>query len=642
MEKLLPVLLSASLLTACGGSGGGSSPQPSTPTPAPAPTPAPNEAPTISGTFTLNAKAAQSNKIVLNTADKENDQLSFSIANKPEWVSFRLTDNQLELDFQPGFFDIDDYQLKFRISDGKDATEYDFNLVVEDNRDQWQEIDMTEAETIGIWSNTKENTRFVFLSNKTGLHTKEGESKPLSWSSPDTIDMRLYNLGCFQNGCSQQDFLEMSVVAQEQDRIRVRILNNDNNETVLNLVKEQSVTNQHKYYIPLFESGIHNATIFNAEANTIDTVVALNTLSLGEHGLTNYGFRISTAISLEDGFYRANNNEPILLPGQVSVSFRNNVTNDFNQISFNAFADNITVTILESGLLTTSADIRLELASDLSPYSASDYFNLPTTIPVQQASNILQAVSKTSEQIQLVPGNSYSGLLIPESRIIGDTEYLSGGATYKILDDTQGEVTLNVVGTDEQETHNFTWQLDNNTLSVMLNGVESKHDIISLPNNNLGLTTSFERSDGSSGANIYGFNQVSNGFSRQDYLGKFRHAFFSVFDDTELILILNDDSRGKYTATPDSSSDFIDDYWKYEDDGSVSITGSFGCDNAINYDQCLSAKLANPNVNTTVRNIKLISINGDTYKFHYSFFAKFRDGSQRAFQSIRYFQKITE
>ena len=644
MEKLLPVLLSASLLIACGGSGGGSSPQPSTPTPAPAPTPAPvpapNEAPTISGTFTLNAKAAQSNKIVLNTADKENDQLNFSIANKPDWISFNLTDNQLELDFQPGFFDIDDYQLKFRISDGKDATEYDFNLVVEDNREQWQEIDMTEAETVGIWSNQEENTKFIFLSNKTGIYAKDDKMQSLSWSALDTVDMGVYDLGCFETGCSQQNFFELSVVAQEQNRIRVSIFDRDDRQTVLNLTKEKSLEKTSNYYSQLTEKGLHFASFFDDTANTITAELNLKTLFLGTQPSNNYGFSIVTEVAFDNGYYRATTPNPILLRGNVRANFYNNVTRREELLSFNAFASNFTVAISESGLLTTSADIHFELVSDLAPYTISDYDNLSEKTATQKASSVLQSAAKPTAPIQLLTGKSYSGRLIGDDQKVGDTEYLYGGTIFKILDDTQGEVTLNLVGIEQHETHNFTWQLNDNILSVVLNGIESNHEIVSLPNDTLGITSPFTRDDGSKGVNIYGFNQVTEQpFTRQEYVGRYKHSLFDHFDDGHIFMTLNEDNKGRYSGTLDSN---LSELWEYQDDGSISIINAFGCDNITDYEQCLQTKLNDSSLTTTVRNLKLLAISGNIYKFQYSLFTQSTSGIQRAFQSIRYFEKLAQ
>lgn len=645
MEKLLPVLLSASLLTACGGSGGDSSPQPSTPAPVPAPVPAPNEAPTISGTFTLNAKAAQSNKIVLNTADKENDQLSFSMANKPDWVSFNLTGNQLELDFQPSFFDIDDYQLKLRISDGKDATEYDFNLVVEDNREKWQEIDMTEAETVGIWSNTAEDIRFAFLSNETGFYSKNSDSKVFSWSAPDTVDMRVYNPGCFQAHCQQQDFFEMSVVAKEQNRIRVSILDNNNRQTVVNLTKEQNSASQNKYYIAMAERGYYNATTFAPETQKIKTRVNLSALFLGNDTLYHEGFNLEADVSFDNGVYRANNQTPILLPRKVVAGFHNNASGRSDQLTFNAFADNITVTVSASGLLMTSADISLELTSNLSPYSASDYPQLPTTIPTKKASNLLQAAPKAAKPVQLKAGESYSGLLITEDRKLGDINYDFGAPVWKILDDNQGQVNLSAVGINKSESRNFTWQLNNQVLTIILDGIESQHEFVDLPNNRLGLTLSFKLDDGDINTNIYSFSQITEQrFSPEQYTGVFKHSMFSVFENDGIATVLRENNRGRYYVSLDGldNIDFINNHWQYQEDGSVSIINNYSCRDLANYDQCLALTLNDPELGTLVRNLKLLSISGDTYKFQYSLFSKPRNGNQYASQSIRYFTKMTK
>ena len=375
--------------------------------------------PTISGTFTLNAKAAQSNKIVLNTADKENDQLSFSIANKPDWISFNLTDNQLELDFQPGFFDIDNYQLKFRISDGKDATEYDFNLVVEDNREQWQEIKMTEAETIGIWSDKTETTRFVFLENEMGMYADNGDSKSISWSVFDTADISVYEAGCFQNTCPQIDFFEMSIVAREQDRIRVRLLRNDDSERVINLTKEQNTQATAKYYIPLFEAALYSTSIIDAETNSAQIRLRSANIEFGLGTFITPSFNAISEVNFNGQDYTPVNSSPLLVRADMGFTFENKITGDFTRLNFNAFATNLVIQTSESGVLTASADIHLELNSDLGAFQIADFEGLSSELTGIKASTVLQSILPASNEVALIAGKSYTG------RIIGDDISLS-------------------------------------------------------------------------------------------------------------------------------------------------------------------------------------------------------------------------
>lgn len=88
------VVLSASL-AACGGGGGGdaaTAPQtgsPGTPvTPGTPSSTAPNTPPTISGTAPAAVAAGQTYSFTPTAADADKDTVSFTIANKPAWLSF--------------------------------------------------------------------------------------------------------------------------------------------------------------------------------------------------------------------------------------------------------------------------------------------------------------------------------------------------------------------------------------------------------------------------------------------------------------------------------------------------------------------------------------------------------------------------
>lgn len=85
----------AVVVTACGGGGDGgtSSGQQTTPPPAaPGPT---NNAPTISGTPATTAQVGQAYSFTPNSSDSDGDILTFSVANKPAWMTFNTATGAL-------------------------------------------------------------------------------------------------------------------------------------------------------------------------------------------------------------------------------------------------------------------------------------------------------------------------------------------------------------------------------------------------------------------------------------------------------------------------------------------------------------------------------------------------------------------
>ena len=178
MYKHILFMLLASMLSACGGSSEKAIEKETQ-------LPAPNNAPTLSGLFSVDAKASQVTTVVLNTADVDNDALTFSITDIPDWVSFTSENNQVTLTIAPDFFDIDDYILEFAISDGNSETKYNFNLNVLDNPDKWQNIQLTSGELLGSWvSDTNDVVSFSFLDNSKaqGVYFVDNEVIPFHWS----------------------------------------------------------------------------------------------------------------------------------------------------------------------------------------------------------------------------------------------------------------------------------------------------------------------------------------------------------------------------------------------------------------------------------------------------------------------------
>ncbi len=134
--KLIPALLSALVLTACGGGGTSSSsttgnaPEGGDQTPVDS-----NTAPAISGSPSLSVDEGAAYSFTPVVFDADGDSLSFSIANLPYWASFNSGTGQLS--GTPDFAAAGTYSnLIIRVSDGQLSAELPaFNIVV-NNVDQ--------------------------------------------------------------------------------------------------------------------------------------------------------------------------------------------------------------------------------------------------------------------------------------------------------------------------------------------------------------------------------------------------------------------------------------------------------------------------------------------------------------------------
>jgi hypothetical protein len=91
--------------------------------------------------------------------------------------------------------------------------------------------------------------------------------------------------------------------------------------------------------------------------------------------------------------------------------------------------------------------------------------------------------------------------------------------------------------------------------------------------------------------------------------------------------------------------DKLKDFWKLEEDGSLSLLNSYSCPNAysseLDFDACYAeAKIvALTGFGFTTRNYKLLSVDDNTYIFQYGLRAKYAV-EDWAYESIRRFEKL--
>lgn len=117
--KLFPVAVLAAVLAACGGGGGETeTSNPDTGATPPTPTPPSNEAPTISGTPPSSVTAGQSIAFTPTASDPDGDTLTFSIQNRPSWLSF--DSNNGRISGTPQEADVGSYSnIVISVSDGQ-------------------------------------------------------------------------------------------------------------------------------------------------------------------------------------------------------------------------------------------------------------------------------------------------------------------------------------------------------------------------------------------------------------------------------------------------------------------------------------------------------------------------------------------
>jgi hypothetical protein len=127
----------------------------------------PNRAPTISGTPPTTVKAGQDYVFQPTASDPDGDALTFSIGNKPAWVTFSPVDGRLS--GQPGTADVGSYAgIVVRVSDGTETVSLPgFTINVEQSA--------TGTATIS-WSPPTERTDGTPLTDLAGYRVHYGKS----------------------------------------------------------------------------------------------------------------------------------------------------------------------------------------------------------------------------------------------------------------------------------------------------------------------------------------------------------------------------------------------------------------------------------------------------------------------------------
>lgn len=639
MIKFTPLIFILFLLSACGGGSSSDSP-------APAPAPAPNTAPTMSGTFTSDAKAMQKTVVVFDIADAENDSLTLAITEQPQWLSFELSNNnQVTITIEPDFFDIDNYELALSLSDGKASTEYKFIVDVIDNPAQWQHVDMTEQELIGTWS-TDENggLSLTFFENDKGLYFSDNKLVPHSWELDGTIVVDIQQPGC-NSSCGIIDFMEVALLAQEGDKLRVEIDIEDGVRQYVNLTKEQSNEFIYENFINIPQAAYNTLSVVKVDDGIANIGVTVEDISLGD---TSYGsfFTIEGNLIDKSGHFDISlTSSNKLLDGKTG-SFYNFDTNQEEELMFDVIVDNVELQSISSGFVIVKVLYHAELLTDIEPSKYNNYNNLGHSLEPKYTYDVLNGISENNE-VNLNLNTSYAARLLPiVSTNIDGVDYRGGASVFKFVSDKDGETKLKVAGENSSITQNFSWSKDGGILTVTIDGNTRAHQFYTLPNGMLGLSLTFEEDGTETRTSIYEFSEVTeNNLNAEKYIGQFEtqyQSFFGNLSYSDMKIGANGRGDNSYFG-----GDELKDFWKFEEDGSISFINSYDCPNAyssaLDFDACYAEAKTNMlnSFGFAIRSYKLLSVIDDTYIFQYGYRAKYAE-EDWAYESIRRFKKVAE
>ena len=580
---------------------------------------------------------------VFDIADAENDSLTLTITEQPQWLSFELSNNnQVTMTIEPDFFDINNYELALTLSDGKASSQYKLIVDVVDNPAQWQHVDMTEQELTGTWStDTNGGLSLTFFENAKGLYFSDNKLVPHSWELDGTIVVDIQQPGC-NSSCGTTDFMEVGLLARDGNKLRVEIDIEDGVRQYVNLTKEQSNEFFHENFINIPQTAYNTLSVVKVD-DIANISVNIEDISLGDTSYSSF-FTIEGNLIDKSEHYEISFTSSNKLLEEKWGNFYRFDTNREEELMFDVIIDNVELQSLSSGYVIVKVLYHAELLTDIEPSKYNNYNNLEYVLEPKLAYDVLSGVSKNNE-VNLNLNTNYAARLLPRiSTDIDGVDYRGGASVFKFVSDKDGETKLKVIGKNSSITQNFSWSKDGGLLTVTLDGTTRNHQFYTLPDGELGLSLTFEENGIETSTSIYEFSEVTeSNLDAEKYIGQFKTQYNSFFGSSSFSdMKIGADGRGEMSYF---DGDKLKDFWKLEEDGSLSFLNSYSCPNAyssdLDFDACYAeAKIeALTGFGFTTRNYKLLSVDDNTYIFQYGLRAKYAV-EDWAYESIRRFEKL--
>lgn len=608
-------------LMGCGGggskSGASNTPTSSLATSSVASSTSSNTAPTLSGTFNLEAKAESTAILVLNAADKENDKLQITIPNKPDWLTAELANDQVTITAKPGFFDITDHKITLSVSDGKLSRDYPLLISVLDNPTKWISEGISPETLTGSWE-LDDGARLYIYPNGSGSYiAKDNKITLLKWtrSISGFIELEVPD----PKVCSScSTYIAISSVAKKSGYLRLLI---DDSPSATNAKKLAFTAPAYNNYLNLYNypsSGAFNQLSADGKDLSLRATVEIN-FSYGnnsKHNLfpLNFSARLNQSNTNSATF---NLTELTDLP--FSVSFTNINTNKSETLSFKPKITQIELMPSSAKDLITHITFKSVLTGasekiDTANYGPALAAYLDQTQEIYNesvASSTIQAPSITVGDKYYLPNAAgrWSGV------VYATADARSTATTLVFETSTKGYVLLDgPLFTNIQKTP-FTWSTTNKTLTLTFeNGLEAIDYTFALENGNLFALDSKNKIYGPAIKAATNFSaQVPTGF----YFGTpSNKAEYFIY---QYMFLSPTQPKGTSLVTTSVKSESWSNYYKMENDNSVTFlqltTCSLGSFSACEESQKAKVAANELGASLTYINYKPIAKTGEFYSF---------------------------
>lgn len=626
MKRNLLLIPLITALASCGGSSSDSSEPVS-----PEPTLPVNTAPTLTGELALQTQAGVSSAFVYDLADKESDTISVEIDNLPEWATFSVTNNQLELSVEASLFDVASHTFNVNLSDGSDSNYYEVAIDVAENRELWQDLQLTKEELWGHWHSADLNTEFHFFKDEKGPNREGrgiiknlGATNNFIWAY-DSNQNLAYSI-C-TNSCQDRQELDITIIARQNGAMKL-LFTNDESEQIVVLYQNTVSEIPKGYYFALDSSlSLKNVSHFDDSTKQFE-IAFLNKIETLVYDSTQYVNWLQGAMP-ESGNIVTNFSDPLITSFVTGFPWYSQ-DDPRNKLLLDVIADQVTFLPSINGGVAVEVKYHLELNEledryfkPIGQYQIEDFAYLSESLElVQYSTEILYPVEQITAPT-MTAGNRYqltklSDLLPTREDALDILGKDSGGYNYVFESENSGYVELIDPFADEILNIPFTASYDNDELvlnvldkTINIPFIKDVNDNIYalLKNRDNGLgNINDERTGGKS----YLFKQLDSfrgkPFTLADYQKVFNDITYqSLRVDANTVTI---DENILEVSVAESNRTYPYPY-KFEENGSLSYVTY--CGESNDFEQCSSYKYP------VFRNLNIEKIEGDKVYLTYTY-----------------------
>lgn len=610
MKKILSVSALTLALTGCGG---GSSTDKTPDAEA-----TKNTAPTLSGSLTLSAKALVSTNLVVDLKDEQNDSVTTTVIDKPEWLTVTTSSNQVTFSAEPSLFEVANHAFTVEVSDGKASNQYTLTVNVAENRAAWQPIELSNGEVMGNWQSSDGSVQLAFATEDAGVIAQNGELSRFDWSNPDVIALNTQAIDCLHE-CNQQALLEIEVLAKRDDAIRVELFNVSTDKGEVVTLYKSNTEFSSAYYADVERSSFHSVNYLSAAGEESYFEVPLASFIPTASGNTTSFPHAEFSATLEGKTLKIESNTLVITQNTKQFS---NLGHEVD-VAFD-------LDLIDAEVIAQFDDflvLKLRHALTYQDESAQNYINesaeLAEALQVKTTISTLRKLTPVAVP-EFTVGKSYTGRLNNKNSDTGEGLIFRYLPTYFTITATD---TATVTFNTPENTDSFKWyyDLDNNgeTVKVTGNGLDTSLQFFTQPDGKIIMARERNKEDRQARLG-YEFTEVvdDSTITLDDYKHLFSYLRQGYTSGNQKIYwYINDDGKGSFYYADqyglENRANFTpSSYWQLEADNSISFAMISQCPNAVDYSSCKDEVLANQEVAySSLFNFKILAKDGDKYLF---------------------------